>query len=61
MREYKIDLLTEIDSMTWRKFLVLLNNLSPDSVLVAKNDMRGKGEIAVDVNKRQANQMLNSW
>lgn len=47
--------------MTWRQFTILLNNLSPDSVLRAINDTQKKGEIAIDVSKRQSNQIINNW
>lgn len=34
MREYGIDLQKEISGMSWRRFNVLLRNLSPHSLLV---------------------------
>lgn len=34
LREYGIDLIVSIDSMSWRRFLVLLRGLSPNSATV---------------------------
>lgn len=36
-REYAVNLVSELPRMSWRRFLVLLNNLSADSVFVLTN------------------------
>lgn len=36
LRDYRIDLLEQLDYMTWRKFLVLLNNLSPNGAVAVQ-------------------------
>lgn len=36
LRDYKIQLMDQIDDMTWRQFLVLLNNLSPHGAVAAR-------------------------
>lgn len=35
-REYAIDMRTHLPSMTWRRFMVLVRGLSPNSATVAK-------------------------
>lgn len=35
MREYQIDLMADLDHMTWRRFCVLLGGLSGDSRVVS--------------------------
>lgn len=41
-RDYGIDLMKQLDVMSWRRFLVLLNNLNPHGAVAssirAKND-----------------------
>lgn len=36
LRDYGITLMERIDNMTWRYFLVLLNNLSPHGAVAAR-------------------------
>jgi len=56
-REYDLDILAEIKSgMSWRRFLVLLGNLGPQSVLV--NISQQKDEV---FEGKQADDFLKSW
>lgn len=36
LRDYRISLMEQIDSMSWRLFLVLLNNLSPNGAVAVR-------------------------
>ena len=36
LRDYHISLVEQIDTMTWRLFLVLLNNLSPNGAVAVR-------------------------
>lgn len=36
LRDYSITLMEQIDHMTWRHFLVLLNNLNPHGAVAAR-------------------------
>lgn len=36
LRDYHISLVEQIDAMTWRLFLVLLNNLSPNGAVAVR-------------------------
>ena len=42
LRDYQIDLLLMLDILTWRRFLVLLNNLSPNGAVAVQ--IRAAGE-----------------
>lgn len=35
-RDYRMNLMQEIDTMTWRRFLALVNNLNPYGATAAK-------------------------
>lgn len=39
-REYRLDLERELPTMTWRRFLVLVRGLSPQSALVTAMDAK---------------------
>lgn len=45
-REYGIDLTTA--RISWRRFLILSNGLSPDSMWVLTYQGRNSGEVAID-------------
>lgn len=36
LRDYRIDLIQQLDNMTWRHFLALLNNLSPQGAVAVR-------------------------
>ena len=36
LRDYRIDLIEQLDHMTWRHFLALLNNLSPQGAVAVR-------------------------
>ena len=36
LRDYRIDLIQQLDKMTWRHFLALLNNLSPQGAVAVR-------------------------
>ncbi len=36
LRDYRIVLMEQLDTMTWRLFLVLLNNLSPSGAVAVR-------------------------
>ena len=36
LRDYRINLIEQLDSMTWRHFLALLNNLSPNGAVAVR-------------------------
>ena len=36
LRDYRIDLMEQLDHMTWRHFLALLNNLSPNGAVAVR-------------------------
>lgn len=48
MSDYGIDLAHEIDNMSWRRFMILLNYLSPSSSFVSvmqnRQEKRNKGK-----------------
>lgn len=48
-REYRIDLVRDVWSMTWRRFVVLLNGLSVGSTwkLLGRAEHRGSGSAGV--------------
>ena len=45
-REYAIDLTTA--SLTWRRFVILANGLSPDSIWVMTYKGRNEGTVAIE-------------
>ena len=49
MRDYGIDLMEQIDYMTWRRFQVLFSNLSPYGATATRADaIRQNGEEDTD-------------
>ena len=58
-RDYRIDLRTEIHNMTWRRFDVLLGNLSVESntVLLMQND---KDEVKKDEPKKEMKRLSHA-
>lgn len=42
MRDYRIDLMEQIDKMTWRRFQTLFSNLSPYGATAMKAEMLRK-------------------
>lgn len=36
LRDYRIDLMEQLDHMSWRHFLALLNNLSPQGAVAVR-------------------------
>lgn len=50
LRDYHISLVEQIDTMTWRLFLVLLNNLSPNGAVAVR--IRAENELAEADEKR---------
>lgn len=62
MRDYNIRLVEQLDRMTWRLFLVLLNNLSPYGAVAMRirsmNDK--KQETDNDQDERDANAFFSS-
>jgi hypothetical protein len=61
LREYRIDLSADIHSMTWRRFSVLLNHLSVDSLLRNIIEQRKKGEVPIEVDVIKSNKIINNW
>ena len=48
-REYQINLISEYETMSWRRFLVLLRGLGPNSVLaISMMSNRQKKEAEID-------------
>ena len=61
-REYQIDLLLEIDTITWRRFCILLNGLSGDSLYIIMGQKRDEGEVAIDASDpATADRIMNSF
>lgn len=59
-REYNINLMASLWSMTWRRFLVLLQGLSSDSALVNKFANDGEsGQVISD--QKTAERILERW
>ena len=59
LREYGIDLVHDLDGMSWRKFLALLRGLSPNSATVTATTSRiqfGSRETVNVVSGAQATQ-----
>lgn len=36
LRDYRINLMEQLDKMTWRQFLALVNNLSPNGAVAVR-------------------------
>ena len=66
MRDYGIDLMDELDSMSWRRFLVLFSNLNPYGAVATKVDSilhnrdNSPGEENEEQDEAQANAFF-SW
>lgn len=61
LRDYHISLMEQIDSMTWRLFLVLLNNLSPNgAVAVRIRAENEKKETDAKTDEQAANAFFSS-
>ena len=64
LRDYRIVLMEQIESMTWRYFLVLLNNLSPYGAVAmrirAANDKPEYSESGSNDDEKDANQFFSS-
>lgn len=64
LRDYRIVLMEQIESMTWRYFLVLLNNLSPYGAVAmrirAANDKPENSESGSNDDEKDANQFFSS-
>lgn len=61
LRDYHISLMERIDSMTWRLFLVLLNNLSPNgAVAVRIRAENEKKETDTKTDEQAANAFFSS-
>jgi len=62
LRDYRITLMEHIDTMTWRRFLVLLNNLSPNGAVAvrirAENDKENTTDEQTD--EQAANAFFSS-
>lgn len=62
-RDYGIDLMEQIDHMTWRRFIVLFSNLSPYGATASKADMLRKQleeEPDEETSEQQANDFFAS-
>jgi len=59
-REYGIDLVKLLPEMSWRRFFVLLQGLSPNSVFVLVNSKDGKESTTTDDNKEKIRRIM-SW
>ena len=51
-RDYRINLVEQIDRISWRLFLVLLNNLSPNGAVAIR--IRSENELVEADEKRDA-------
>lgn len=61
MREYGIDLSFSINSISWRKFLLLLNGLTENSITVQTVKNRKSGKTAIRTNKAQEKTILKEF
>ncbi len=64
LRDYRIVLMEQLDNMSWRYFLVLLNNLSPYGAVAmqirAMNDKNDTSNTTEEDDERAANQFFSS-
>ena len=60
-REYGINLETDLWDMSWRRFVLLLNNLSGDSVYILTLQARKEGKVAIEMNEVESDALLNSF
>lgn len=61
MREYGINLPLFIDTITWRQFLVFLNGLSENSLVVQTVANRKTGKTAIRTNRRKEESILKEF
>lgn len=47
--------------MSWRRFLVLLNNLSGDSVYILTLQARKEGKVAIEMSNEESDALMNSF
>lgn len=60
-REYGINLQEELGKMSWRRFRVLLNGLSGDSVFVFANSDRREGDTIVIDDPEESSRYIDSF
>lgn len=61
LRDYGIDLVKQLKSMTWRRFLVLLNNLSPYGAVATRiHELKEKQESTPETDETAANAFFSS-
>jgi hypothetical protein len=61
MREYSMDLSFSINNISWRRFELLLDNLSINSNTVNIIQQRKEGKIAVVSSKARGNSIINQY
>lgn len=61
MREYSIDLPFALSEISWRRFLVLLYNLSGESLLVNTIRARKSGKIAIEAEGYKGEKVLKQF
>jgi len=59
MRDYRIVLMEQIDSMSWRRFLVLLNNLSPNGAVAVR--IRAENDKSNETDNQTDEQAANAF
>lgn len=59
LRDYRIVLMEQISSMSWRYFLVLLNNLSPHGAVAVK--IRAENEKPTTTDEQTDEQAANAF
>jgi hypothetical protein len=60
-REYGVSLIREFETMSWREFAILLNNLSTDSIYAQVKHMKKTGQIPVELDEVQSDRLVNSF
>lgn len=64
MRDYRIDLSVQLNTMSWRRFSVLLNNLNPDGAVSARirvlKEKPNLNDNTDDEDKRAADRFFSS-
>ena len=61
MREYSMDLPFSINNISWRRFELLLDNLSINSNIVNTIQQRKEGKIPVVSTKAKGNSIINQY
>lgn len=59
MRDYRIVLSEQLDHMTWRRFLALLNNLSPNGAVAVR--IRAEMERGKETEPKDNEQAANAF